>query len=48
MRVAKPDKGWTAFFVEMTFDFGAPVPLVTTTDVYVVPDVYPDGSKPKN
>ncbi len=44
--VASPNKGWTAFFVEMVFDLGAPVPLVTTTDVHVVPDTYSDGSKP--
>jgi len=48
VRVVKPNKGWTAFFVEMVFDLGGPVPLVTTTGVHVVPDVYPDGSKPKD
>jgi PhoPQ-activated pathogenicity-related protein len=46
VHVAKPPSGWTAFFVELVYDLGAPVPLVTTTSVYVVPDVYPDGSKP--
>jgi PhoPQ-activated pathogenicity-related protein len=41
VHVSKPDEGWTAFFVEMTFDLGGPVPLLTTTGVYVVPDEYP-------
>jgi PhoPQ-activated pathogenicity-related protein len=45
-QVAKPENGWTAFFVEMTYDLGAPVPFVATTEVQIIPDVYPDGSKP--
>ena len=39
--VAKPEKGWTAYFMEMTFDVGAPVPLKLTTDVRVIPDTLP-------
>ncbi len=39
------DKGWSAFFVELTFPgSGAPpndIPLVFTTEVVVTPDVYP-------
>jgi PhoPQ-activated pathogenicity-related protein len=40
-RAALPDKGWTAFFVELKYDLGARVPLVVTTDIHVVPDAYP-------
>jgi PhoPQ-activated pathogenicity-related protein len=39
--VAKPEKGWTAYLMEMTFDVGAPVPLKLTTDVRVIPDTLP-------
>ena len=28
-----PAKGWTAYFVEFTFDVGAKAPLKVTTDV---------------
>jgi PhoPQ-activated pathogenicity-related protein len=38
-RVA-PTQGFTAFFVELTFP-GARLPLVFTTEVAVVPDIYP-------
>lgn len=34
-------EGWTASFVELTFDVGAPFPLKVTTGVQVVPDVLP-------
>lgn len=45
--VPRPKKGFTAFFVELTFDgFGAE-PLKLTTSVYVVPDVLPHKDKPK-
>jgi PhoPQ-activated pathogenicity-related protein len=40
-KVPKPDKGWTAYLVELTFDVGAPVPLKLTTDVRVIPDTLP-------
>ncbi len=47
--VEKPEKGWTAFFVEMTYaSRGAPAPLKFTTDVKVVPDVLPFKFQPKN
>lgn len=49
--VAKPDQGWTASFVELTFDLGLGVPLKLTTDVTITPDTYPfaapDEPKPK-
>lgn len=37
----KPAKGWTAGFLEVTFDYGGPGPLIVSTGVRVVPDVYP-------
>lgn len=38
----KPEQGWTAFFLELTYPgtAGGP-PLVFTTEVLVTPDVYP-------
>jgi PhoPQ-activated pathogenicity-related protein len=41
IRVAKPVKGWTAYFVELKFDSGLLAPHVFTTDARVVPDVRP-------
>ena len=50
-RVAKPEAGWTAFFVELTFDSGMKAPFKFTTQVSIVPDVLPhkieEASKPK-
>jgi PhoPQ-activated pathogenicity-related protein len=43
-RVENPAKGWTAFFVELTYKGPGgdpPVPLKLTTQVSVVPDVLP-------
>jgi PhoPQ-activated pathogenicity-related protein len=40
-RVAKPEKGWTAYFVELTFPTGGKFPLKVTTPVRVTPDIYP-------
>ncbi len=40
-RLDKPAKGWTAYFVEFTYDIGAPTPLKLTTEVRVIPDVLP-------
>jgi PhoPQ-activated pathogenicity-related protein len=43
-----PDKGWTAYFIELTYDIGAPTPLKLTTEVRVTPDVLPfKGKIPK-
>lgn len=48
-KVAKPEKGWTAYVVELTFKSpGQPAPFKFTTDVRVVPDVLPFKFKPKN
>jgi PhoPQ-activated pathogenicity-related protein len=36
-----PREGWTAFFVEMTFDTGGTFPLKVTTGVRVLPELLP-------
>lgn len=41
-----PEQGWTAYFVELTFDVGGPVPLKLTTPVKVTPDTIPFADKP--
>jgi len=46
-RVAKPEKGWTAFFVEMVYDSGDAVPYKFTTQVHVVPQLLPFADKVK-
>src|SRR5262249_54334258 len=40
-KVDKPPTGWTAFFVELTFDSGEKTPYKFTTQVSIVPDVLP-------
>jgi PhoPQ-activated pathogenicity-related protein len=40
-RVATPAKGWTAFFVELTYPSGGRYPLKFTTGVRVTPDTLP-------
>jgi PhoPQ-activated pathogenicity-related protein len=46
--VSKPARGWTAYFVELTFTNGTPAPFKFTTDVHVLPDVLPfEYKKPK-
>jgi PhoPQ-activated pathogenicity-related protein len=40
-RVDKPAKGWTAYFIEVTYPSGGKYPLKFTTPVRVTPDVYP-------
>jgi len=39
--VAEPAKGWTAFFVELIYANGLPIPYKFTTQVHVVPDTLP-------
>jgi PhoPQ-activated pathogenicity-related protein len=39
--LAKPEQGWTASMVELTFDVGAPRPLKVTTNVIIAPDTLP-------
>ncbi|MGB2807001.1 MAG: efflux RND transporter permease subunit [Sedimentisphaerales bacterium] len=46
-RVAKPEKGWTAFFVEMVYDSGDAVTHKFTTQVHVVPQRLPFAGKVK-
>ena len=45
-RVPPPERGWTAWFMELTYDVGAPKPLKLTTNVVVTPDVLPFADKP--
>ena len=49
-RVAKPEQGFTAFFVELVYPSGGKYPFKFTTEVSVVPDVLPfnfkDAKKP--
>ncbi len=40
-KVEKPPEGWTAFFVEMTFDAGVTFPLKMTSGVRIVPETLP-------
>jgi PhoPQ-activated pathogenicity-related protein len=44
-KVTKPEKGWTAYFIELTFDSGGPIPYKFTTEVRVVPDLLPFAYK---
>jgi PhoPQ-activated pathogenicity-related protein len=46
-RVAPPDAGWTAFFVELTFPGAGKYPLKVTSGIRVLPDKLPfDAPKP--
>jgi PhoPQ-activated pathogenicity-related protein len=40
-RVQKPSKGWTAYFVEMTYPSRGKFPFKFTSEVRVVPDILP-------
>ena len=40
-KVDKPAKGWTAFFIELTYDIGAPYPFQISTAARVTPDTLP-------
>jgi PhoPQ-activated pathogenicity-related protein len=40
-KVPKPATGWTAFFVELTFESGGTVPFKFSSPVNIVPDVLP-------
>ncbi|HSZ56002.1 MAG TPA: PhoPQ-activated pathogenicity-related family protein [Tepidisphaeraceae bacterium] len=46
-KLEKPEKGWTASFIELTFPNGNLPPLKLTTQVRVVPDTYPFADKLK-
>lgn len=47
-QVAKPEAGWTAYMMELTYDVGAPTALKVTTDVKVIPDVLSHSSPTPN
>jgi PhoPQ-activated pathogenicity-related protein len=40
-KVEQPEKGWTAYFVELTFATGGKYPLKFTTGVRITPDTLP-------
>jgi PhoPQ-activated pathogenicity-related protein len=40
-KIATPKQGWSAFFVELTYDVGPPFPLKLTTAVRVLPETLP-------
>ena len=46
-KVEKPAKGWTAYFVELTYDMPAGTPLKLTTAVRVIPDTLPSPAYQK-
>ena len=46
-KVEKPEKGWTAFFVEMTYPGIGKYPLKITSGVRVTPDTLPFNLPPK-
>jgi PhoPQ-activated pathogenicity-related protein len=45
--VPKPEKGWTAYFVELTYPSGCEAPFKFTTQVCVAPDTLPYKFVPK-
>jgi PhoPQ-activated pathogenicity-related protein len=40
-KIDPPEKGWTAFFIELTFDVGQSFPLKLSTAVRILPDTLP-------
>jgi PhoPQ-activated pathogenicity-related protein len=47
-RVDKPEKGWTAYVVELTYKSkNSPTPFKFTTEVKVIPDILPHPFQPK-
>jgi len=40
-KVEKPAEGWTAYFVEMTFPSGLPLPLKVTSGCRIIPEILP-------
>ena len=43
-RVAAPDTGWTAFFVELTFPGAGKYPLKLTSGIRVLPETMPHSA----
>ncbi len=46
--VPAPATGWTAYFMELTYDVGAATPLKLTTEISITPDTLPFAGKPPN
>jgi len=46
-RVDRPSKGWTAYFVELTFPSGGKYPFKVTSGVRVAPDTLPFPAPPR-
>ncbi len=46
-RVPEPARGWVAYFVELTFASGGPIPFKFTTEVRVAPETLPFGPPPE-
>ena len=46
-RVSEPARGWSAYFVELTFASGGPFPFKFTTEVRVLPETLPFGPPPE-
>ena len=46
-KAGQPAKGWTAYFVELTFDMPGGTPLKLTTAVRIIPDTLPSASYQK-
>ena len=44
-KVEEPTAGWTAFFVQLEFDVGAPKPIRFSTPVRVIPELLPFADK---
>jgi hypothetical protein len=40
-KIENPEHGWTASFVELTYDVGAPFPFQVSTAVRITPDTLP-------
>jgi hypothetical protein len=40
-KIDPPKQGWTAFYVELSFDVNGSFPLKLSTAVRIVPDVLP-------
>jgi len=45
VKVPNPEKGWSAYFIELTFPGPGEAPIRLTTPVKVVPDTYPSEFK---
>lgn len=44
-KIPQPNEGWTAYFIELTYDIGAATPLKLTTEVKVIPETLPFVNK---